>query len=753
MAIQRRITQFFLHPAVPAMNYVLLLTLLFLPGYTAAVQDDAVEPAEAPQQKKGYLVQIDLPIDGRSAAKARQAISNILDQHQDLVRAEDRPVVVLELDNKRGATGQGSSLGACIDFARFLTGPDLIRIKTVAYVPGQTTSLDEAEPDAGRLTGHAVLVALAANQLALHPDVKFGTAGIDETTVDSFVLEAYKNVVAKRLTVPVPLAMAMLEKSRELFRVIGKNGPVYVNAEELKKLEAEGPTSDTATIATPQQSVELSGSQMAEFGLIRRTTPTRVELARQLGISVDALQSSLNQGQQWEAVLVPMPDFIDETAVQWISRALEPKIASRKNNLLIFEFDSLSGDVDACLLLARKIAAYDPNEVRTVAFINQEAAGPAALIALSCFHVVMQNDAKLGGEFEPAISETTLDDIKQAAVGIAETLGKDTALIQAMLQPNLEVSRYRNKKTGDERLFTEALRNELIDGDDWLPQAPMDFSEPMNAATAANLQIARQQVASIEELKSFYQVEDDPELLKPSSIDRWLHRTALFLASPFVAPWLLFMGMFLIFNEVSQPGLGVPGFLGTLCLILYFWSQHLGGNANWLEILLFLAGIVFLMIEVFVVPGIGIFGIGGMIMVVVSIVLASQTFVFPTTTEQFNQLPKSVFAVAGAFGGIVFAMIALRTILPNTPFFKKIMLEPPVRSDDDFDDGSDHESMVNWGHLVGRRGTAITNLAPSGKARIDGQLMDVISEGRLIEKDQAIEVIEVSGNRVVVAPA
>ena len=79
------------------------------------------------------------------------------------------------------------------------------------------------------------------------------------------------------------------------------------------------------------------------------------------------------------------------------------------------------------------------------------------------------------------------------------------------------------------------------------------------------------------------------------------------------------------------------------------------------------------------------------------------------------------------------------------------MLEPPVGSEHEFDDGTDPESMVNWGHLVGQRGVAITNLAPSGKARIDGQLMDVITEGRLIEKDQQIEVIEVAGNRVVVA--
>ena len=333
MAIQLRKIQVLVSPVVSATVRCLLLSLLFLPSQALAKQDAVAEPEAAPEEKKAFLVQIDLPINGRSAAQARQAIQKILDENQNLVRAEDRPVVVLELDNKRGATGQGSSLGACIDLARFLTGPDLVRIKTVAYIPGQTVSLDESEPDAGRLAGHAVLVALATNQIALHPDVKFGSAGIDESTVDSFVLEAYKNVAAKRLTVPVPLAMGMLDKSRELFRVIGKNGPVYVDNEELKKLEAEGPTSDTVTLATAQECVDLSGSQMAEFGLVRRTTSSRAELAKQLEVNVEALQASLSQGQDWEAIRVPMPNYVDETAIQWISRALEPKIASRKKQL------------------------------------------------------------------------------------------------------------------------------------------------------------------------------------------------------------------------------------------------------------------------------------------------------------------------------------------------------------------------------------------------------------------------------------
>ena len=641
MAIQRlKIENGSRSMATTIRNVVLSLLLVHCPVVLLASQQAEIKESEEEQPKSGYLVQIKLPIDGRSASDTRQSIMKILDQNKELVRAEDRPIVVLELDNKRGATGQGSSLGACIDLARFLTGPELKRIKTVAYIPGKMVSVDDEENDAGQISGHAVLVALAANQIAIHPDARLGAAGIDEQAVDAFVLEAYRNVASQRLTIQVPVALAMLDKSRELFRTKTENGPVYVDAEALKKLESEVETLDTVTLSTADQWANLTGTELAEYGLIRSVTPTRAALARQLDISLDALKTERNQDEPWNAIHVQMPDYVDETTVQWISRALDPKIASGKTNLVIFEFDSSSGDVDACLMLARKLGAYDPNDVRTVAFVNKKAAGPAAMVALSCFHVIMQNDGTIGGDFEPRLPDQKLEDTKQAAAGIAEFRGRDIALVQAMIAPELEVFRYRNKNTGEERLMTELIRDELADAEKWLPQAPQDFAEPVSAANASKLQIARQTVSSIEELKSFYQLENDPERLQPTSVDRWLHRTALFLASPFVAPWLLFIGMFMIFNEVSQPGLGVPGFLGTLCLILYFWSQHLGGNANWLEILLFCAGVIFLLLEMFVVPGFGVFGIGGLIMVVISIVLASQTFVFPTTAEQFNQLPK-----------------------------------------------------------------------------------------------------------------
>ena len=132
-------------------------------------------------------------------------------------------------------------------------------------------------------------------------------------------------------------------------------------------------------------------------------------------------------------------------------------------------------------------------------------------------------------------------------------------------------------------------------------------------------------------------------------------------------------------------------------------------------------------------------------------VLASQTFVIPVNSQQFSKLSMSLLTLIGAGAGFFTAVFALRNVLPNTPFLKRVMLNPPERNPVEFDQDNDPEATVHWNHLLDKSGEAITNLVPAGKAKISGQLFDVITDGRMIEKGEKIRVVEVTGNRVVVS--
>jgi len=253
--------------------------------------------------------------------------------------------------------------------------------------------------------------------------------------------------------------------------------------------------------------------------------------------------------------------------------------------------------------------------------------------------------------------------------------------------------------------------------------------------------------------------------------------------------------MFFLSTELSAPGLGVPGFLAVLCFGLFFWSQSLDGNADWLEVIMFVIGAIFILMEVFVIPGFGLFGIGGIVLVFSSLVLASQSFFVPRSVNDLVEMTYSFVPVIGAGLGVLTTAIVLRNLIPRTPILRRLIrrqspeypprerrvreqrqtdrwltTKTPNRSFDQLkkikvrrlilqprkivDTGlggrTDPEAIVDWSNLMGLTGETATRLNPSGKARIQGKVYDVISNGQMLDQGERIEVIEAIGNRIVV---
>ena len=187
-----------------------------------------------------------------------------------------------------------------------------------------------------------------------------------------------------------------------------------------------------------------------------------------------------------------------------------------------------------------------------------------------------------------------------------------------------------------------------------------------------------------------------------------------------------------------------------MCFLLFFWSRYLGHTAGWLEVLLFVAGVSCLLLEMFVIPGFGIFGLGGGAMVLASIVLASQTSksFIPQNDYQREQLLTRCLTVAAAGVGMIVLAVLLRKRLPRSRLFGNLMLEPPAGEEAEII--RRREALVDFRDLVGTRGTTTTQLTPSGKARFGDLLVDVIADGEVIDRGAAIEVVEVRGSRVLV---
>ncbi|MFK7767434.1 MAG: NfeD family protein [Mariniblastus sp.] len=712
------------------------------------------------ETRAGYLVKVPLPIDHAGSEKVHDTLKLLAEKSKNVVRGNDAAVVVLEFETGVNKTGRGSEMGACMSLAQYLSDPELNRIQTVAYVPRPRMSPvqdPDVEQPPPQLNGHAVLVAIAANQLALESGTAIGAAGIDVDSWGDLEEKIYQSVAERRLrSLPVPVVMSMLNKDTKLWRVETVEKSVrYVNDEEQKRLELSGEADDSRSVSEAGEFTVLTAEQMTGFRLPVLVPKSRADLERMLNLSPNSLSGNPADSTEWNAVQIELPRLIDKRTVKWVIRSLNR--ATSKSNLVILKMDSSIGDVNACIELSQHLASYDPSKIRTMAFLKGDAKGPVGLIPLSCSHITMSKEARLGGKlneedlvFYGDLDKEEIEFFKPVVIALAESRQSDGwSMMMSMLDPvKYEVTRYIHKKDRHIRFFCNEELLALDNPNEWDSLGPIGGAEGINANQAFEYSFAQEIAEDMGQIQTSYGLDRSPRQLVPSATDRWVERLAKFLASPAIAPFLLFGAMFFFSTEMSAPGLGIPGFLATVCFGLFFWSQFLDGNADWLEIMLFVVGAVFVAMEVFVIPGFGIFGIGGLLMMIISLVLASQSFIIPRTTEELAQIPYSMTPVIGAAFGVIAGAFVLRKIIPHSPYLKHMLLEPRVRVETGL--GGDPEAVVDWSYLMGQTGVTVTRLFPSGKARIGGDVYDVITKGQMLDKGERVVVIEAMANRVVV---
>ena len=173
--------------------------------------------------------------------------------------------------------------------------------------------------------------------------------------------------------------------------------------------------------------------------------------------------------------------------------------------------------------------------------------------------------------------------------------------------------------------------------------------------------------------------------------------------------------------------------------------KFLAGTAEWFELLALSLGLICIAIEIFVVPGFGVFGIGGLALTVLGIVLMSQTFVIPQNVYQIGIFTRGVWGAIFAATGVLGGFLVMRWLFPHVPFFSGLVMEAP--------DGArleQTEMLVDYQDLMGSTGSATTPLRPSGKARFGDRVVQVVSDGAMIDAGEEVRVCEVHASRVIV---
>lgn len=462
--------------------------------------------------------------------------------------------------------------------------------------------------------------------------------------------------------------------------------------------------------------------------------------------------------------------MIDPWQANFVRRKVEEALKQGATKIVL-DINTWGGRVDASMEIGNAMDSTGP-DVETIAYVSNVAWSGGAYVALTCDRIYMKTGTSMGSA---AI-------VAQSSDGETKALGeKYTSAMRAQFRTRAEskerhrpfwplwyamvdnqqevwritytdrdskkVSRIltgkgrTNLKSSGERLRN--MREELLvekgellnvtdkQAEEWgmIDGRPIDLEELLS--TLANGQ------------------EYESVIIVPT----WSDDMARFFAGPVLSGLLILFALLGLVLEVKGMGNGLGAVVFALCLGMFFWCKFIAGSATGLEIILFLVGMACLGIELFALPGFGVFGFGGVAMILGSLVLSSipEGYISPEIPallpQRMEVINQAFLSVLVSTAVAIVSVMVLARYMHMLPVLDRFVLTAKV-------DGTVQapEQQAAARDLVGRAGVAVTTLRPAGKAEIDGVQYDVVSQSGFIEPGRSVRVLEVSGNRIVVEP-
>lgn len=416
--------------------------------------------------------------------------------------------------------------------------------------------------------------------------------------------------------------------------------------------------------------------------------------------------------------VAPIEGIIDLGLAPFVRRVLN-EAADAGAAAVILEINTFGGRVDAAVQIRDALLGA---HVPTVAFVNKRAISAGALISLAAEKLVMAGGGTIGaatpvqmgqpGAAAQPVQEKTVSYVRKEFRATAESRKRPPLLAEAMVDADVAIPDIIEKGKLLTLTTEEALQNKLAD---------------LRADTLENV---------LEQLGF-----GGAELRRASP--NWAENLVRILTHPVVSSLLITVGLLGILIEIRTPGFGVPGGLGLASLSLFLWGHWLVQLAGWEDLLLVVSGLVFLGLEMFVIPGFGIVGALGIVAILAGLAF-SMVGAGVTTATVLLAAARVVFSLLVA----LIASLLLLRFLPRLPFGRRLILATGLSTSDGYASAPESDS-----HWLGKRGRASSPLRPAGIAEIDGERVDVVSDGDLIDAGETVEVTRVDGNRVVVRRA
>ena len=408
--------------------------------------------------------------------------------------------------------------------------------------------------------------------------------------------------------------------------------------------------------------------------------------------------SCLNIGQAAvkPVVVVSIRGEIDAGQTALVFKALNEAKAQDASALLL-EIETFGGQVDAAVKIRDMISDA---KLHTICYVKNRAWSAGALVAISHKNIAIAPGGTIGAAEPIPTTEKTVAAVRAEFAATATKMGRNPRVAEAMVDKSLGFEKY-------------AAPGKILSLTD---------SQAMEVGYADL--VAADRIAVLKH----YALQDSPIVEVQSG---WAERIAGWLSDPMVKSALIGIIFLAVMTEIKTAGTGVAALFGVVATALFFGTQWITGVATWVEVLLFLAGLILLAIEFFV-PGFGFFGIAGLASILLSL--------FMTLGGGIGAL--NIMAT-GTVAAVVVFLILLR-YLPSSGLWNRLVLRNELKTEQGY------TASDNLTQLVGAEGVVLTLLRPAGSVRIGEKVFDVVSEGRFVEPGSRVKVLGVNGNRIVV---
>ncbi len=455
---------------------------------------------------------------------------------------------------------------------------------------------------------------------------------------------------------------------------------------------------------------------------------------------------------------------------------------------IVFNMNTPGGAVSSAMEISK---AIKDTPIRTLTWANPEAISGGALIALACDEILVGQRARLGdcaGIMIGPMGLVPLGDTERAKFDsyiLAEfrdsalAHGYPMPLCEAMVKLSPAIYRIRHDTTGEKKYVfaTELKDHGLNDRSSQalpLPERSATQSPAKGAADGGKTLGWQIDKKVLEEKQLLTMLEEEAleygfakaraysmaEVAQYLKVDataltavqmNWTEMFVAFLTSNIVRSILTIVMLMALYSEMQTPGMGLMGAVAVLCLLMLMGAPYLSGMANLLEICLVIAGLTLLGVELFLIPGFGLVGVAGIILLVLGLVL---TFVpeepvpgfLPSLPDSQKMMWRGLWTVLIAFAIATVGIALLARYFGALPMFGRMVLQgpgpaaatvaaPPLRSDE---------------LRIGDAGKTIAPLRPVGRAEFAGRIVHVTTQGELIAPDTPIRIVHIHGNRIVV---